>query len=530
MMTILPHTSNATQKPPGSLLNLSDEQQLLRLTPAWLPLTIHKDSWQFAPHLRLLNEKLTLLVWGHIKRLMILMPPRHGKSQFASYYLPSWYIGTFPDRNVILTSYSAEYAAEYGRKVRDLLTEYGEPVFGLKPRFASKAADHLVLDHFGGGMTTAGAGGSLTGRGAHLLVIDDPIKNAQEAASATYRQATWEWYRSTVYTRLQPGNSAMILIQTRWHEDDLAGRLLAEMRAGGPQWEVLSLPAIAEDDDQLGRAPGQPLWPEQFGLKELDEIQRTLGSQWWYALYQQRPQPAGGGIFKREHFRYYQQQNDCYVYNQKIVPIRKCWNFTTVDLAVSERTQADYTVLGTWACTPDNDLLLLDVVRDHFEGTRHQALIHQAYQRWQPSFIGIEQVGYQLSLIQQVIKDGLPIRALRDQRDKIARALLAQTRYENGTIYHPVSAPWLAEFEEELLLFPRAAHDDQVDVTGYAALVAMRELGDVPFAATHLYESPLSREIRAVSEAKPTEADAEQQDLARQVRNARFLQDLSRRL
>lgn len=222
------------------------------------------------------------------------MPPRHGKSELASKYFPAWYLGVHPEHRIILASYESSFAAEWGRKARDVLVEYGH-LYGVQVRQDSSAADHWNLLKRRGGMDTAGRGAAITGRGADLLVLDDAsAKNYEEAMSPTIREHTWDWFTSTAYTRLSP-NGKVVVIATRWHEDDLSGRLIKQ---GG--WHVLSLPAIAEEDDEMGRLPGEPLWPEMFGLDALEQIKTTIGAHKFAALYQQRPIPSTGSTFKRE--------------------------------------------------------------------------------------------------------------------------------------------------------------------------------------------------------------------------------------
>jgi hypothetical protein len=263
---------------------------------------VSKGSWKLTPHLDLLNRRLLDLAAGKVRRLMVSMPPRHGKSELISRYLPAWYLGTFPDRRVILSSYESDFAASWGRKARELLEQHGLDHFGAKVRSDIAASSRWEIAGHDGGMITAGVGGPITGRGANLLIVDDPIKNAEDAASLTLRDKIYEWWRSTAYTRLEPGAS-VVLIQTRWHQDDLAGRILADADQG-EAWEVISLPAIAEENDPLGRDPGAALWPERFSEEALDVIRRSVGSYFWAAMYQQTPVPIGGEIFKQEWFRY----------------------------------------------------------------------------------------------------------------------------------------------------------------------------------------------------------------------------------
>lgn len=345
-----------------------------------------------------------------------------------------------------------------------------------------------------GGLIAAGIGGPITGQGAHLAIIDDPFKDVEQANSKVRREAVWDWYRFVLRTRLMP-DAAIVLVLTRWHEDDLAGRLLqaAKDDPAADQWTVLTLPALAEDDDPMGRAPGEPLWPEQYSREVLDATRASVGSYVWAALYQQRPQPAGGGLFKREHFRYFRLQpgqavgdpsfvsadDGLYMLQRPdgvhAVKVEDCRRFATVDLAASVKESADYTVVAVWAQTPEKDLLLLDLVRARMEGPDQVPLIRRVYERWRPGYIAIERVAYQLALVQAARRDGLPVRELKADRDKVSRALPAAARVEAGAVYFRSGAPWLGVLEDELLAFPTGAHDDQVDVLAYAALMVAND-------------------------------------------------------
>ncbi len=405
------------------------------------------------------------------------MPPRHGKSMLTSQYFPAWFVGRFPEKRIMIASYEADFAASWGRKSRDVLEEWGEELFGIKIRSDSSASNRWdIVDHEGG-VNTAGVGGPLTGKGADCLLIDDAVKNAEEANSKTMRDKIWDWWKSTAYTRLEPGGAAVI-IMTRWHEDDLVGRILNEMKEGGEYWEEVKFPALAEGNDPLGRKEGEALFPERYDKYALEEKKKAIGSYYFSALYQQRPSPAEGKLFKRSYFRYFTietQGNEKYYLLHtdtgiKRVDVNRCSIFQTCDPAATEKEQSDYFVLSTWAVTPERDLLLLDVFREKAETTKHESIFDTQYQLWKPMYQGVENKTFGLNIIQALKKKGRPIKALKADTDKVSRARTIQARYELGTVYHRLNAPWLGDFEDELLEFPNGAHDDQVDTASFAGI------------------------------------------------------------
>lgn len=468
-------------------MNVSRED-LARASPAGLAVYASKPgTWIYARHLQLIDHKLIQLERRRIKRLMVFMPPRHGKSELCSHHLPAWYLGKHQDHRVILTSHTQRFAASWGWKARSLLNQYGPDLFGVQVSQESSAKDEWdLIDLNGhrlkGGMVTRGVGGEVTGRGADLLVIDDPVKDAEEARSETIRENAWEWYRSTVHTRLEP-DAVAILIMTRWHEDDLAGRLLREAEGGsGEQWEVLSLPALAEEEnDALGRDLDEALWPDRWPAETLLQQRQMRGSYWWSAMYQQRPAPLEGGILRRSHFRYYTADSELRMFllrqpdgRHKTVSWGMGRRLMTVDLATSEKTAADYTVIAIGWVTPDNDLLVEEIIRVRLEGPEVLQLVENAYHAWRPAAIDVESVGFQLALIQMLVRKGLPVRKLEAKGDKVGRALALGARMEAGTVYFKQGAPWLHELEHELVSFPNAEHDDQVDVLAYQAIDVTR--------------------------------------------------------
>lgn len=451
------------------------QQQALLETPAGFAWLASRERWKPQPHLSLLSQTMMRLESREITRLIVMEPPRHGKSQQISEYGPPWYLRKHPDHRVILTSYAAGFAESWGRKARDIFEQRQGLLRGLRLRDDSSAAARWDLLGHRGGMETGGVGGPLTGKGADWLIIDDPVKNAEEANSEAYRAKQWEWLHSVALSRLEPGGVA-ILVMTRWHEDDMAGRLIEAMKHGGERWTVIRLPAIAEEDEAQGpfsRKKGEALWPGRYDLETLRTIEKRSGPYWWAALYQQRPQPLGGSIFKRDWFRYYRDQPEFYelltAAGPKLVAKRMCQRFATVDLAASTRDTADYFVIASWAVTPDNDLLRIGLLRTRLEGPDQVPALRTAYERYGLSVIAIESTSYQLTMVQAAAREGLPVEKLNPDTDKVSRALTAGARLSAGTVYWPVDDPDNDAWERELLAFPHGKHDDQVDVLSYAA-------------------------------------------------------------
>jgi predicted phage terminase large subunit-like protein len=444
-------------------------------------------------HVEVISDTVVRLVEGRLKKpdgtpyrkLAVAMPPRHGKSEMISKYTPAWFVTKYPDFKVLSTSYEGDFAASWGRKARELVEAH--PELGVSVSAASKAAAQWELAGRKGGMNTAGAGGPITGKGGHLLIIDDPVKNAADAASELMRERTWDWYRGVFINRGEPGlpagGACIIVLQTRWHEADLMGRLLAEEP---DDWFVLSLPALAGTDDPLGRLPGEPLWPERYDFDALEALRKSSGPYVWSALFQQTPQIEGGGLFRADALRYSTRvvsDKGSFIRLQvpdsapKVVPESQLARFMVVDLAASTRTTADFSVFGHFGVTPDKDLVLLDAFRARIEGAEHMQVLERLYNAWKPRFVGIERATYGLSLIQTAARTGrIPVRELKPDTDKISRAYAAGALAEAGKLYLPKDAPWLADWVSELVGFPNAAHDDCVDVTAYAAHLVNQQL------------------------------------------------------
>lgn len=444
-------------------LSLEESSQILPLiSPVDLATIDYDGNYVYAEHLRKLNNKLLDVANGKCKRLMVFMPPRHGKSELISKYFPAWYIGMNPDKRIILASYEADQAAGFGQKARDLLEEY-KNIYGVNINGASAARNRWDVEGHRGGMVTAGVGGAITGKGANVFIIDDPVKNSEQANSVTYREKAKDWYRSTAYTRLTP-DGAIILIQTRWHEDDLGGWLINE---SSDEWDVLTLPAIDEE--------GHALWPDHFGLDKLNAIKREMGDYWFSAMYQQNPMPAEGGILKRSWLQYYEPGT---VYMDNHV------KYTGWDLAISLKETADYTVSCTVSVDPNSlDVYVLDWTRDHISFPDQVNQVITQYDRHRPMVIGIETNAYQAALPQAVMRQRmLPIKNMPSFKDKVTKITSSYTMFEQGKVFLPKNHPLLGEFENEYTRFPQGKHDDILDATSMA--IELAKIGNNPYTQT----------------------------------------------
>lgn len=433
---------------------------LAESSPVGLAL-VDDDLYEVPRHIELLNQLLLDVADGKIKRLMVTMPPRHGKSELCSKYFPAWYLGTHPEDRIILCSYEADFAATWGQKVRDIFKEH-KTVFGVNVNDRSAARNRWDIAGHRGGMGTAGVGGPITGKGAEILIIDDPVKNAEQANSPTYREKAKDWYKSTAYTRLTP-TGKVILIQTRWHEDDLGGWLLSE---SDDDWTVIDLPAIAlEDNDAIGRSKGEALWPELWTTDKLLQRKAELGEYWFSAMYQQQPQPLEGGILRRAWLQYYDSLPGS---------ISNSSTYTGWDLAISEKETADYTC----SCTVkynniDGKLYIVDWTRERIDfPTQIQAVLNK-YSQYNSDIIAIEEVAYQAALPQALRKYKLPVKSVKVTKDKVTKIQSTFLLFEQGLVVLPSKHPLLGEFENEYSMFPTGKHDDLLDATELALSQAM---------------------------------------------------------
>lgn len=446
-----------------------------------------------APHLEALDralERVSLYAesGGHAGTwlLIVAMPPRHGKTLTVSKYYPAWHLGRNPDHRVMLVSYGASLANKNSRYARGVIDEieYQRIFPGVMLDKASRAVDAWDLDFGEGGADALGVLGGATGKGAHVLICDDLIKNRQEAESQVIRDRTWEAFNDDLMSRREPGG-AVVLMATRWHEDDPTGRLLralsSDSYASGPV-EILEFPAIAEDDDPLGRQIGDALWPERYPLVELTAIRERSGPYSWSALYQQHPTPAEGGIFKRAWF------DPAITHPPQFEYAVRYW-----DLAMSAKTSADYTVGLKLGFATDGHHYILDVVRKQIDWGELTDFMAEVILRDGPNVgQGIEQQGYMSRAIQDLNADprlhGYVIRGYPVDKDKLTRALPVAARAAAGVL-HVIAAHWNQALVEELCSFPNAAHDDQVDaLSGAWAMLGLQGgAGEVYYADTQTY-------------------------------------------
>lgn len=460
------HSESLATRKPSSLLN-SSYDALRTVTPAHLAWTVSEGRWFPYEHLLFLNRKLVDVAAGRIKRLIVSMPPRHGKSELVSRYFPAWFLGTFPDKRIMLVSYEADFAATWGRKARDLLEEHGPSLFGIRVSGKSSAANRWDIEGHEGGMVTAGVNGPITGKGADIGIIDDPVKNDQEAMSVTYQERTYEWYKSTFRTRIQR-DGAIILIMTRWHENDLAGKLLAAQEEDGEKWEVVNLPAMAEDDDPLGREFGQPLCPDLFSKEALESIKKAVGSYWWASLYQQRPSPVEGGIFKRNWWQYYRSVPD------RFDEIIQSWDMTFKDTKT-----ADFVVGQVWGRKGANKYLL-DQVRDRMDFPATIQAVRTLSAKWPQAKVKlVEDKANGPAVIATLKKEISGLIPVEPQGSKESRAWAVSPEVEAGNVYlpDPSIAPWVHDFIEECAAFPNSANDDQVDAMSQALIRLNKQPG-----------------------------------------------------
>lgn len=479
----------------------------------------YKDGWVHQDICARLERFSKQVIAGESPRLMLLMPPRLGKSRIASQEFPGWHLGHAPDHEFISASYNVALPMGFSRKVQASMEDPRYPFENVHLDPNNKSAETWGIQGRAGGYIAAGVGGGITGKGAHILVIDDPIKNAEEADSATIREALWNWYTSTAYTRLAPGGGVLV-IQTCWHDDDLAGRLQQAMQAAEAddpdvdRFEIVKYPAIAEADEwmsldtddivrvewegknerdsieaylsdlhaqavvraaksidvsrhRLIRVKGEALHPARYDLRKLYKIKSVLPARFWNALYQQNPVPDDGNFFKREQFR------------QLDVPQKNLCNvFLTADFAITEKQHNDYTVIRV-ALQDEYDMLhYVDMQRMKSGDVRNIAdAIVMLIKRWKtPNMRAGFENGQIFLALEPILREKMrkekciiPYETLQPVTDKQARATPLQARMQHGMAAFAKDAEWYTTVQQEYLRFPTGIHDDIVDADAWMA-------------------------------------------------------------
>lgn len=465
---------------------------ILRYEPKYMPSWAHKDICER------LERFMKAVEAGLEPRLMIFCPPRFGKSLTASNYFPSWVLGHHPEWEIISTSYSADLPVGFSRKIRARIRDRSyRAMFAktiLDPESQGVEEWHTTL---GGGYVAAGARGGITGKGAHILIMDDLLKDDTEADSETIREGVWDWVGTTATTRLSPGGG-LLLIMTRWHDADPAGKFLAEeaeqIKAGVPKaerqnWEVVSYAAIADNDEymtpdhrivemplegaKLLRKKGEALHPERFPLAALIKKKRFMQPRHWSALYQQKPTPDEGLFIKKDYVRYYELPME--FGGQSFV------NLLAGDLAISKNDTANFTVLGVGTLDHNGDLWMREAIRGRMDTFEIIEAMVTLWKRYNCQVCGIEQ-----GAIYQAIKPVLD-RYLRQKNltmnfdeelkpvtDKIIRARPLQGWMQQGRVRYPAGQPWVQTGVAELLRFPGGVNDDFVDMQAWMVRMAAR--------------------------------------------------------
>jgi predicted phage terminase large subunit-like protein len=499
-----------------------------RMNPKYLPGWVHEDICR---RLERFSEDVAK---GLSPRLMLLMPPRHGKSELASKMFPPWHLGRYPDHEIIACSYNISLAMGFSKKIKEIIDDQAySTVFDAQLNPNNRSTEEWTIAGHTGGYVAAGVGGGITGKGAHILIIDDPIKNAEEADSAVTRESIWDWYGSTAYTRLAPG-AGVLVIQTWWHDDDLAGRIQQAMAAGKDdedtdRFEIIKYPAIADASEFLDEATdeivrvemgdaaravfaklakdgaaldaasrelaelaideakkkgvdtsrlkylrfqGESLHPARYDLKKLRRIKATIAPRHWSALFQQNPVPDDGAFFTRDMFR------------RGLLPFKKSYVVQVAfDFAIGIKKANDFTV-GTASLLDEDDILhFADQIRlkSNDLDVIVPAMLDLCQKWWHPSLIlGVED-GQIWKTMESTFKKACRARnfyprieVLPPLTDKEVRASPLRGRMQAGMVSFSATGDWYEDCRNEMLRFPAGVHDDRVDSCAWAAQVALK--------------------------------------------------------
>jgi predicted phage terminase large subunit-like protein len=434
------------------MMTLSQPRNSLIKAGLWQFLERVSPNHQWHPnHLKLCRNRLDRVTNGEITRLMLFLPPRHGKSEQSTIHYPAYRLLRNQTMRVIVGAYNHSLACTFSRQTRRLVSR-----FGFQFANDSNKQNQWSSIH-GGGLYAVGVGSGVTGYGADLVVIDDPVKSRQEAESPTYRARVLDWYQNDLYTRLHPG-AAIVLIMTRWHSLDLAGQLLEEANNGGEKWDVVSLPAIAEEGDALGREPGAALWPDRYSVQDFDRIKKAIGSYAFSALYQQRPSPRSGGFFRADWLPIANSDAgpglSCRAYDTAATPGGGDYTAGVRMQRNGDRYRISHVVRGQWSPAQRRT-----IQRQTAEIDGLQTIVHLAQD---PGAAGVDQVEQD-----KINLAGFATISARPTGSKEVRAMPFAAACEAGMV-ELERGDWNRAFIDELCSFPTGQHDDQVDAAADA--------------------------------------------------------------
>lgn len=433
-------------------------------------------------HHEVIADALQKVSTGEIKRLIITMPPRHGKSELASVNFPAWHLARNPDDRIIAVSYGSSLANRFSRQARDKFRSPRWPFPEVRLSHVVHGIESWEIAGHRGGYQRTSIGGAVTGMGANILIIDDPHKDSAEARRPSARQAVWDWYQGTAHTRLEAGGR-VVVIATRWHHDDLIGRLIKgqdretyeEQGLDYEPWTVIHLPALALSPDAetgpdlLDRAEGEALWPERYPRAAMLAKRIEIGAYQFAAQYQGTPTDEESTIFKAEYWRYYPRDKQPPMVGEP---------YQFVDTSFGKSESADYSVIATWATFPTG-YGPVDIWRGRPTFPELKQAVVREYDKWRPEAVVIEDKASGQSLIQELRKETrIPIITFNPgDKDKVARAHSVSAVVESGRVLLPSAASWLDEFVQEHREFPSGANDDTVDTTVMALLRLARADG-----------------------------------------------------
>ncbi len=481
---------------PSIASNLSQASHLL--SPAHLGKAQLGDRFAVPKHIARLNKELMEAWYTDNARLEVTLPFQHGKSWLSSHFFPAWILLMHPETRIVLLSYEERYAGKYGRLVRETIERFGAPL-GVNLRADSRASNEWVIEGHEGGMVCKGRSGAVTGRPADLLILDDMLKNTEEALSPVILDKNWDTYGVVAYSRLGP-RAPIINIGTRYVTKDLFGRIRQEERAGGEQWQRLKFKAIATEDDPLGRKPGEALWPERVPLSRLQMLQKRR-PRWFNACWQQEPEDEEGSHFKPRKWPFYKDLGDLWSLHKAgaggrhLVRKDECSVLVTVDWATSEKKGSDFTAILVSALCPGGELLILEAVNRRVRLEQCVPLLAQVCRAWKPHQVAVEAQGFQTALAIECrrYREIGEVRRLDPgggANAKLRRALPAIVMGENHRIFLPddedeefarklariagEDETWLGTFIEQVAAFTGNGddHDDLVDCLAYMSQLA----------------------------------------------------------